>query len=77
MALEYKEEVSNFSELFDVCWGDALTVLNKIEEEDRKDEAWDIINEYNNMHDGSIPTLEQLNDFIHHDLDGIMGDLWD
>lgn len=75
MSITYTKTIDSFDELKEFCWGEALKVLDKIEEQGREDEAFTILSEI--MSEGyELPTEDYVNDVVRDDLDNIM-DLWD
>ena len=61
--------IDSFYDLYDMCWSGAIPVLDEIREQERDDEAMQIIEE---AFLDENPTDTQVNDFIWFDLAEIM-----
>lgn len=55
------------------AWGGAISILNEVEEQDKENEAVEIIEEYMSEDTlGYIPSETEVNDFIWFNLSDIM-----
>ena len=64
--IEYKNEIDDFCDLQNLCWGGALQRLDEIEELDLEDEFMDYLEEI--FYD-TTPSLTEINDFIWFECD--------
>ena len=61
---EYTNTISNYRDLENVCWGQALNVLQEIYDNDYEEELIDHLTE---IFADNMPTLTELNDYIAYD----------
>ena len=64
--IEYKDEINNFCDLQNLCWGGALQRLDEIEELDLEDEFMNYLEE---IFCDETPSLTDINDFIWFECD--------
>lgn len=64
--IEYKNEIDNFCDLQNLCWGGASQRLDEIEELDLEDEFMDYLEE---IFYATTPSLTEINDFIWFECD--------
>jgi hypothetical protein len=66
--LIYQEEIWDFRTLYDLCWGQAINVLDEIQEHDKEDELMEHLVE---VYQGDIPSLTDINDYISYEWEEI------
>lgn len=66
--LIYQEEIWDFDELYNLCWGQARKVLQEISDADKEDELMEHLTE---VYQGDVPSLTGINDYISYDWEEI------
>ena len=66
--LIYQEEIWEFDELYNLCWGQARKVLQEISDADKED---DLMKHLNEIYADDIPSLTDINDYISYDWEEI------
>ena len=65
---EYTNTITTFRDLENVCWGQALNVLQEIYDNDYEEE---LITHLEEIFADNTPTLTELNDYIAYDWETI------
>ena len=65
---EYTNHIETYRDLENVCWGQALNVLQEIYDNDYEEE---LIEHLTEIFADNIPTLTELNDYIAYDWETI------
>lgn len=65
---EYTNHIETHSDLENVCWGQALNVLQEIYDNDLEEE---LIEHLTELFVDNMPTLTELNDYIAYDWETI------
>lgn len=66
--LIYQEEIWDFDELYNLCWGQARKVLQEISDADKEDE---LMEHLSIVYGDLIPSLTVINDYISYDWEEI------
>lgn len=66
--LIYQEEIWEFDELYNLCWGQARKVLQEISDADKEDELMEHLSV---VYGDLIPSLTVINDYISYDWEEI------
>ena len=66
--LIYQEEIWEFDELYNLCWGQARKVLQEISDADKEDE---LMQHLSVVYGDLIPSLTVINDYISYDWEEI------
>ena len=64
----YTDYIENYRDLENVCWGQALNVLQEIYDNDYEEE---LIEHLTEIFSDNMPTLTELNDYISYDWEQI------
>ena len=66
--LIYQEEIWDFDELYNLCWGQARKVLQEISDADKENELMEHLSV---VYGDLIPSLTDINDYISYDWEEI------
>jgi hypothetical protein len=62
--IEYTNTIDNFRDLENVCWGQAIHILQEIYDNDLEEE---LMTHLEDVFADNTPTLTELNDYISYD----------
>lgn len=66
--LVYQEEIWEFDDLYNLCWGQARKILQEIADADKEDE---LLSHLSEIYADNIPSLTDINDYISYDWEDI------
>lgn len=64
----FMEEIWDFDELYNYCWGQARKVLEEISDADKEE---DLMNYLSSVYEDYAPTLTEINDYLSYDWEEI------